>query len=86
MWKEAVMAQFKELSHSLPKSTGKYQEHPILGQRRPGRNLNPGSLEHEEKALTTRPKSFLHHSGQPTFSAHLIVCIFIYMRKYIRTM
>jgi hypothetical protein len=45
MWKEAVRDSFKELLHKLPKGTEKNKETSILGQRWPGRDLNPGSPE-----------------------------------------
>jgi hypothetical protein len=45
MCQEAVVAQFKVLSQSLPGGSEKKQESQDI--RSPGRDLNPGALEYE---------------------------------------
>jgi len=68
MWREAVMAYFKELSQHLLWKIEENHEKPVWNSHSPGWELNPGSPFYEAGELTYQSFYLLFVTAPATFS------------------
>jgi hypothetical protein len=68
MWKDAVVALFRELTQHLPRGTEKNHENLSRDSRYPSRELNTGPPKYATGKLTTLPRRSMTYNGITPFN------------------